>query len=56
MDRELTKVIEGFDRVRNFEALRLTNEMKPVSSHFSICRWLILSGFGVERAEQERVE
>ena len=31
MDRELTKVIEDFDRAMNFEALRLANE----SSKFS---------------------
>ena len=31
IDRELTKVIEDFDRAMNFEALRIANEIsKPV--------------------------
>ena len=36
MDRELTKVIEDFDRAMNFEALRLANETSKLS--FPICR------------------
>ena len=31
MDRELTKVIEDFDRAMNFEALRLANETSKLS-------------------------
>ena len=36
MDRELTKVIEDFDRAMNFEALRLTNEMREFSFSQSV--------------------
>ena len=32
IDRELTKVIEDFDRAMNFEALRLANEISKPSS------------------------
>ena len=31
MDRELTKVIEDFDRAMNFETLRLANETSKLS-------------------------
>ena len=31
VDRELTKVIEDFDRAMNFEALRLANEISEPS-------------------------
>ena len=31
MDRELTKVIEDFDRAMNFESLRLANEGSKLS-------------------------
>ena len=31
VDRELTKVIEDFDRAMNFEALRLANETSKLS-------------------------
>ena len=31
MDRELTKVIEDFDRAMNYEALRLANETSKLS-------------------------
>ena len=31
VDRELTKVIEEFDRAMNFEALRLANETSKLS-------------------------
>ena len=40
VDRELTKVIEDFDRAMNFEALHLANETSKLS--FSICRQLKL--------------
>ncbi len=30
MDRDLTKVIEDFDRAMNFEALRLANEISKL--------------------------
>ena len=30
IERELTKVIEDFDRVMNFEALRLANEISKL--------------------------
>ena len=36
MDRELTKVIEDFDRAMNFEALRLANETSKLSSSQSV--------------------
>ena len=56
IDRELTKVIEDFDRAMNFEALRLANE----SSKLSFLNLSIVDpqGFGVvrERVDQERVE
>ena len=52
MDRELTKVIEDFDRAMNFEALRLAND--ETSKH-SFLKLSIVDpqGFGLERAEQE---
>ena len=31
VDRELTKVIEDFDRAMNFEALRIANETSKLS-------------------------
>ena len=31
MDKELTKVIEDFDRAMNFEALRIANETSKLS-------------------------
>ena len=31
LDRDLTKVIEDFDRAMNFEALRLANETSKLS-------------------------
>ena len=31
MDRDLSKVIEDFDRAMNFEALRLANEISKLS-------------------------
>ena len=37
MDRELTKVIEDFDRAINVEALRLANETRKFFI-FSVCR------------------
>ena len=45
IDRELTKVIEDFDRAMNFEALRLANE----SSKLSFLNLSIVDpqGFGV---------
>src|SRR5258706_4800619 len=36
MDRELTKVIEDFDRAMNFEALRLANETSKLSFSQSV--------------------
>ena len=57
IDRELTKVIEDFDRAMNFEALRLANETSKLL--FSQSIGSRSSGFGVERAdrvEQDRVE
>ena len=36
MDRELTKVIEDFDRAMNFEALRLANETSKLSCPRSV--------------------
>ena len=54
MERELTEVIEDFDRAMNFEALRLANETSKLSfPNLSIVdpQW-----FGVERVEQERME
>jgi len=54
MDRELSKVIEDFDRVVSVEALGLANETsKPSFYNLSI---VDPQGYGVERAEQERVE
>ena len=35
VDRELTKVIEDFDRAMNFEALRLANETSTLSLSLS---------------------
>ena len=43
IDRELTKVIEDFDRAVYVEALRLANETSKLLI-FLICRWLILRG------------
>ena len=51
MDRELTKVIEDFDRAMNYEALRLANETSKLS--FSSLSIVDPQGFGVER---ERVD
>ena len=54
VDRELTKVIEDFDRAMTFEALRIANETsKPSFSQF-VNSWS--SGVCVERVEQGRVE
>ena len=36
MDRELTKVIEDFDRAMNFEALRLANDISKLSCSQSV--------------------
>ena len=36
MDRELTKVIEDFDRAMNFEALRLANKISKLSFSHSV--------------------
>ena len=36
MDRELTKVIEDFDRAMNFEALRLANETRKFAFSQSV--------------------
>ena len=36
MDRELTKVIEDFDRAMNFEALHLANETRKFSFSQSV--------------------
>ena len=36
VERELTKVIEDFDRAMNFEALRLANETSKLSFSQSI--------------------
>ena len=36
IDRELTKVIEDFDRAMNFEALRLANEISKLSFSHSV--------------------
>src|SRR5882757_6805439 len=53
MDRELTNVIEDFDRAMNLESLRLANEAsKLLFLNLSI---VDPQGFGVEHAEQERV-
>ena len=41
--RELTRVIEDFDRAMNFEALRLANEISKLSSSQSVQR-LIFGG------------
>ena len=38
IDRELTKVIEDFDRAMNFEALRLANETSKLSFSRSVDR------------------
>ena len=43
IDRELTNVIEDFDRAMDFEALRLANETSKLSI-FLICLQLILRG------------
>ena len=48
VDRELTKVIEDFDRAMNFETLRLVNETKAFL--FSIPSTDDPQGFGVGRA------
>ena len=37
MDKELTKMIDDFDRAMDFETLRLANEISKLS-FFSICR------------------
>ena len=36
VDRELTKVIEDFDRAINFEALRIANETRKLSFSQSV--------------------
>jgi hypothetical protein len=36
MDRELTKVVEDFDRAMNFETLRLANEASKLSVSQSV--------------------
>ena len=54
IDRELTKVIEYFDRAVYVEALRLAEETSKLS--FLSLSILNPHGFGVERAERERVE
>ena len=36
VDRELTKVIEDFDRAMNFEALRIANETSKLSISQSV--------------------
>ena len=36
VDKELTKVIEDFDRAMNFEALRLANEASKHSMLYSV--------------------
>ena len=43
IDRELSKVIEDFDRAMSFEALRLANETSKLP-FFAICRQIILNG------------
>ena len=55
MDKELTKVIDDFDRAVGIEALRLANE---TSSKLSFLNLSIVGPqwFDAERAEQERVE
>ena len=52
MDRELTKVIDDFDRAVGVEALRLAND---ISSKLSFLDLSIVDPqwFGVERAERE---
>src|SRR5258706_145793 len=54
MERELTKVIEDFDRAMSFETLRLANETSKLS--FSQSVHSRSSGDCVERAERDRVE
>ena len=62
MDRELTKVIEDFDRAVNVEVLRLANEISKLSfSQFfnrrSLGVWVEREGReGRERLQQEHVE
>src|SRR5258706_5570977 len=51
IDRELTNVIEDFDRAMNFEALCLANETSKLS--FINPSIGDPQGFGVERVEQE---
>jgi len=54
MEKELSKVIEDFDRAVNVEALRLANETSKLSFlHLSI---VDPQSFVVERAERERAE
>ena len=36
IDKELTKIIEDFDRAMNFEALRLANETSELSLSQSV--------------------
>src|SRR5258706_16478906 len=52
--RELTKVIEDFDRAMNFEALRLANMTSTLS--FPNPSTVDPHWLGADRAEQERVE
>src|SRR5258706_13388497 len=54
IDRELTKVIEDFDRAMYFEVLRLANETSKLS--FLNLSIVDPQGFGVERAEQAEQE
>src|SRR5258706_16232118 len=54
VDRELTEVIEDFDRAMNFEALRLANMTSTPS--FPNPSTVDPHWFGIDRAEQERVE
>ena len=44
MDRELTMVLEEFDRAMNFEILRLANETSKLSFSQSVNTPLILRG------------
>ena len=50
MDRELTKIIEDFDRAMNFEALRIGNETSKLS--FLALSIVDPEAFGVEREER----
>src|SRR5258706_15115635 len=54
IDKELTKVIEDFDRAMNFETLHLVNKTKAFL--FSIHSTDDPQGFSTERAAQEQAE